>query len=132
LANFRRKLDADASVVVLDPMAKAQYSRRLNDLRDEHQDAERCNDLGRVANAQQEIEALTGELSTSLGLGGRSRRFASNAERARVAVSKRIKAAIAQIRDLNPDLGRHLAASVATGNFCSYRPDPRHPIDWQF
>jgi hypothetical protein len=118
--------------VVLDPKARAQYSRRLNDLRDEHQDAERCNDLGRVANAQQEIEALTGHISTSLGLRGRSREFTSTAERARVAVSKRIKATIAQIRDLNPDLSRHLATSIATGNFCSYRPDPKHPIDWQF
>jgi len=132
LANSIRKPDADASVLVLDPKAKAQYSRRLNDLRAEHQDAERCNDLGRVASAQEEIEALTEQLSTSLGLGGRSRQFPSNAERARVAVSKRIKATIAQIRDLNPDLSRHLASSVSTGNFCSYRPDPKHPIDWQF
>jgi hypothetical protein len=60
------------------------------------------------------------------------RGFASNAERARVAVSKRIKAAIGLIRDLNAELGHHLGAAVATGNFCSYRPDPQHPIDWQF
>jgi tetratricopeptide (TPR) repeat protein len=117
---------------MLDPKAKAQYAQGLNDLRAELQDAERCNDLGRVAKVQKEIEEITTALSASLGLGGRSRHFASNAERARVAVSKRIRAAITQIRELNPDLGRHLAASVGTGNFCSYRPDPKHPIDWQF
>ena len=123
---------AVSAAEMLDPKAKAQYAHRLNDLRAELQDAERCNDPGRVAKAQSEIEALTTLLSTSLGLGGRSRQFASNAERARVAVSKRIKAVITQIRDLNPDLGRHLAAAVATGNFCSYRPEPKDPIDWQF
>jgi tetratricopeptide (TPR) repeat protein len=125
-------VDHTALEKVLDPKARAQYARRLADLREEYRDAERCNDLGRSAKTQQEIEEITSELSASLGLGGRPRGFASNAERARVAVSKRIKAAIGQIRDLNAELGRHLGAAVATGNFCSYRPDPQHPIDWQF
>jgi tetratricopeptide (TPR) repeat protein len=125
-------VDHTAVEKVLDPKARAQYARRLADLREEYRDAQRCNDLGRSAKTQQEIEQITSELSASLGLGGRPRGFASNAERARVAVSKRIKAAIGQIRDLNAELGRHLSAAVATGNFCSYRPDPQHPIDWQF
>jgi hypothetical protein len=120
------------AVEVLDPKARAQYAHRLDDLREEYRDAERCNDLGRSAKTQQEIEEITRELSASLGFGGRRRGFASNAERARVAVRKRIRAAIGQIRDLNAELGRHLSAAIATGNFCSYRPDPQHPIDWQF
>jgi tetratricopeptide (TPR) repeat protein len=125
-------VDYTALEKVLDPKARAQYARRLDDLREEYRDAQRCNDLGRSAKTQQEIEQINSVLSASLGLGGRPREFASNAERARVAVSKRIKAAIGQIRDLNAELGRHLGAAVATGNFCSYRPDPQHPIDWQF
>jgi hypothetical protein len=28
-------------------------------------------------------------------------------------------------------LGRHLAATIRTGRYCSYTPDPRVPIAWQ-
>jgi hypothetical protein len=30
----------------------------------------------------------------------------------------------------NPSLGRHLAATIRTGRYCSYGPDPRAPITW--
>jgi len=31
-----------------------------------------------------------------------------------------------------PSLGYQLAASMKTGYFCSYRPDPEHPVAWKF
>jgi hypothetical protein len=30
-----------------------------------------------------------------------------------------------------PRVGRHLAATVRTGRYCSYTPDPRAPIAWE-
>jgi tetratricopeptide (TPR) repeat protein len=50
-------------------------------------------------------------------------------ERARSAVTKRIKAELRKIAAQNPALGRHLAAAIRTGARCSYRPEP--PVTWQ-
>jgi hypothetical protein len=107
---------------VLDAQAKAAYRRRLIELREELEDAERCNDLGRVERLSAELEALTDQLRAATGLGGRSRRASSNADRVRVAVTRRIRAAIAQIEKHHPPLGAHLAATIHTGYFCSYGP----------
>ena len=65
-----------------------------------------------------------------MGLGGRARKAPSDAERARVNVTKAIKAALARIRDQRPALWRHLANTIRTGTFCSYAPDPRVPTTW--
>jgi tetratricopeptide (TPR) repeat protein len=115
---------------VLDSQARANYRRQISELRAELAEAERFNDLGRVAKLDGEIDDLETHLVGATGLGGRVRRSTSDAERARVAVTKRIKAAIAQIREVDDHLGRHLATSIVTGNFCCYRPDLANRIDW--
>jgi hypothetical protein len=51
-------------------------------------------------------------------------------ERARLAVTKGIKSALARVARAHPALGRHLMTTVRCGYFCSYLPDPRHPIRW--
>jgi non-specific serine/threonine protein kinase len=66
-----------------------------------------------------------------VGLGGRDRLAASTAERARINVTRAIKAALARIQEHSPALGRHLARTVRTGIYCSYAPDPRFPSAWQ-
>ena len=53
-----------------------------------------------------------------------------HAERARVAVTKAIKAALDKIAANHEPLGAHLAATIRRGYFCAYVPDPRHPIVW--
>lgn len=50
--------------------------------------------------------------------------------RARVNVTRAIKAAVERVSEHSPDLGRHLSATVRTGTFCAYEPDPRVPIAW--
>jgi hypothetical protein len=54
-----------------------------------------------------------------------------SAERARLTVTKAIKAALAKICAHHPTLGQHLTATIRRGCFCSYTPDPRHPIYWE-
>ncbi|HWN58512.1 MAG TPA: hypothetical protein VNO74_10450, partial [Methylomirabilota bacterium] len=115
---------------ILDLEARAQYKRRLGDLREEIELAQRANDPGRTESARAEFEAIAEQLHVASGLGGRSRRAASHRERARVMVTKRIKAAIESIRASNPALGKHLASSIRTGNVCTY--SPIEPTDWQF
>ena len=114
---------------ILDTQAKAAYRRRMADLRSELEDAEACNDPGRASAARAELEAITEQLSEAIGLAGRSRRASSSADRVRVAISRRIRAAIAQIAKEHPSLGAHLASSIRTGYFCSY--EPADTLVWQ-
>jgi hypothetical protein len=111
--------------------AKAAYKARLAELRAELEEAERCNDPVRTANARAERDFLVGELARAVGLGGRDRRAASHAERARLNATRAIRRAMANLARANPALGRHLAATVRTGRYCSYTPDPRAPITWE-
>jgi hypothetical protein len=59
---------------ILDPAARAAYKRRLEDLRDELEEAEGFNDTGRAERARQEIDFLSTEIARGIGLGGRARR----------------------------------------------------------
>jgi non-specific serine/threonine protein kinase len=117
---------------ILDSRAKAEYKQRIEELRNELDEAERFNDSYRAANARSEMGAIAGQLAAAVGLGGRDRRASSGAERARSAVTKRIKEAIKRIAEVVPPLGRHLAARIKTGYFCSYNPHPDRPVAWKF
>jgi hypothetical protein len=116
---------------VLDSAAKAAYRSRISELQEEIDEAEDFNDPGRADRAKSELEALVGQLSGAVGLGGRDRKAASVAERARVSVTKTIKDALKRISENDPALGSHLVSTIKTGTFCSYTPDPRVPVEWQ-
>ncbi len=104
---------------LLDVRAKAEYARRLAELRAELEEGQRFNDSERVSRAQCEMDLLAEQLAAAVGLGGRNRRAGSQAERARSAVTKRLKDSIQKIAEAMPLLGRHLGARVKTGYFCS-------------
>jgi hypothetical protein len=117
---------------ILDAQAKAEYKRRLEDLQGNLEDAERFNDPERAAKARDEMATIANQLASALGLGGRDRRTGSETERARSAVTKRIKGSINRIIEIIPPLGRNLAVQVKTGYFCSYNPNPDHLVTWKF
>jgi len=121
-----------AGIPVLDAQAKAEYKCRLNELRQDLNEAERFNDPPRRTEVQNEIQVITDRLAFAVGLGGRDRKTSSDAERARSAVTKCIKKAIQKIGDAIPSLGYHLAARIKTGYFCSYNPHPERPVAWKF
>jgi len=125
-----RRGDGDAGAL-LDPQAKREYRARLEDLRAEIEEAEDFNDPERAARAREEMEFIARELSSAVGLGGRDRKAASNAERARVNVTRAVKGVIRRIAAEDESLGRELETTVHTGYFCRYEPDPRHPVTWQ-
>jgi tetratricopeptide (TPR) repeat protein len=116
---------------LLDRSAKAAYKARLDALREELEEAERFNDPTRAAKASAERDFLVAELARAVGLGGRDRRAASHAERARLNVTRAIRAAMAKLARANPSLGGHLSSTIRTGRYCSYTPDPRAPIAWE-
>jgi class 3 adenylate cyclase len=115
---------------ILDSQAKGEYRRRLEDLREELEEAERFNDRERAARAREEMEFLTEEIARATGLGGRDRQVGSAAERARLNVTMAIKGALKRIAENDAALGRYLAGTIKTGSLCSYTPDPRSPVAW--
>ena len=117
---------------VLDTQAKLEYRQRLEDLREELAEAERFNDIERATKAREEMDLVTEELARATGLGGRDRRAASSAERARLNATMAIKSALKRITENSPSLGRYFAATVKTGRFCCYSPDPAARVDWAF
>ena len=121
-ANPVRRPDPGDAGELLDRQARDSYQRRLEDLRDTLAEAESLGDGHRAARAREEIELLGDELSRAVGLGGRDRRAGAAAERARVAVQRRVRDAIRRIEEAMPEVGRHLQWAVRTGAFCSYRP----------
>ncbi|MBO0773775.1 MAG: ATPase, partial [Actinobacteria bacterium] len=114
---------------LLDPQARQAYRQRLRELAEEADQADAAADAGRSAKIAAEREFLVAALTEAYGLGGRVRRAGSPAERARTAVTARIKDAIRRIGAAHPALGRHLSRSVRTGTFCSYEPE--QPVSWQ-
>ena len=114
----------------LDPQAKAEYRRRVEDLRADIAEAESWNDPERAARAREELEFLAHELSGAVGLGGRDRKAASASERARLSVTRAIRSAMDRLRELDAALGAHLDATIRTGTYCAYIPDPRAPVHW--
>ncbi|MCO8275419.1 AAA family ATPase [Actinoplanes sp. TRM 88003] len=96
-------LDRVADEPVLDATALRAYRRRLADV----EGAER--------------ERLRDEVRRATRPGGAARPLSpGNAERARKAVSARIRDAIRRIEAVHPELGRHLDRTVRTGHLCCY------------
>jgi hypothetical protein len=117
---------------MLDEQAKVAYRHRLSELREELEVAKELGNVGRAEKTEQEIDALTSELSRAVGLGGRNRRAMSASERARQSVAKTIKSVLERIAQSDAQLGDILSRSIRTGTFCSYQPDPVFPIAWEF
>ncbi len=109
---------------LLDRAALRSYRTRLRELDLEIADAQDAANLGRLDRLQREHDAVTTELRTALGLGGRQRGFGSSAERARTSVRKAITRAIDVIAEHDAQLGAELRSSVVTGAACRYQPRP--------
>ena len=124
-------VDSGDAGEVLDAQARSAYRRRLEDLREELAEAQAFNDRFRAGRLQEEMEAIAGELARGMGLGGRARKAASQAERARLNVTRAIGTAVKKIAARDAALGRYLEASVHTGIFCSYAPLPGAPVVWK-
>ena len=107
---------------ILDEEAKRQYRARILTLREALEEAEAWNDPGRAAGARAELEAIEQELANAVGLGGRDRRAAAAAERARVNVQRRLKDAIRRIGEVDAELAQYLEQHVRTGAYCTFSP----------
>jgi hypothetical protein len=107
----------------LDQQARRAYEHRIRDLQEDIDEARDLNDPARAERAEAELDALVQQLAEAFGLSGRSRVTGSAAERARSAVSWRIRAAIRHAAEVHPEFARHVQNAVRTGIWCAYRPE---------
>jgi hypothetical protein len=106
---------------LLDARTRGEYRARLVDLRDDLAEAERRSDLAWIDRLRTESDAIQAELSRAFSRGGKARRTGLAAERARSAVTRRVREAIARIAEHDARLGEHLEWAVRTGTTCVYR-----------
>ena len=117
--------DPGVDAAGLEPAPASPSVRALiGELRDELAEARAFNDPERAARAGAQLEALADELvARSAG--------AAAAERARVNVTRALKAALRRIGEHEPELGRLLGRTIRTGTTCAYQPDPDAPLLWE-
>ena len=123
--------DAGDAGELLDARARGAYRRRLTEIEEDIEEAAACGDVQRAAQADAERDVLVRELSRAVGLRGRERRAGSSSERARSAVTRAVRHAMARIQEHHAPLGAHLEHAVRTGTFCVYLPDLRVPVAWR-
>ena len=115
---------------VLDERARSAYRQRLARLAEELAAADRAGDASRSEELQAERQAVLAELRRATGLAGRARQVSPEAERARVNVTRTLRATLDRISRTAPRAGAHLQASIRTGGACRYEPGPGGPIGW--
>lgn len=115
---------------LLDSRAKAAYRARVVALQEEIDEAESFNDPERAARAREELAFVARELAGAIGLHGRDRKAGSDAERARVNVTRAIRTALKRVSEHDAVLGRRLGSAIRTGTFCVYEPAPGEEPVW--
>lgn len=116
---------------VLDRQAREAYRRRIEDLRDQIEEADAHGDHERASRAREELDFIADELHRQIRGDGSSRTVPDATERARVNVSRAIRASIAKIAEQDASLGHHLDRDIRTGTYCSYVPDPSAAPTWR-
>lgn len=116
---------------LLDRQAREAYRRRIEDLRDEIEEADAHADHERASRARDELNFIADELHRQVRGDGASRTVPDATERARVNVSRAIRASIAKIAEHDVSLAHHLDRDIHTGTYCSYVPDPAATPSWR-
>ncbi len=124
----RRRL-GDAGELV-DAQARTAYRHRIEALRAEIDDALGTGAEEHAEALQAELDQLVAQLAQAFGLGGRSRRASSAAERARLNVTRALRAATAKLAESVPEAGTVLDRRLRTGLYCAYEPDEADDVRW--
>jgi hypothetical protein len=121
---------SDAAGDLLDHRAVDSYRKRLADLSTERLEAEKAADSARLLVIEGEYDALVAELQSGTAAAGRRRSFANHpSERARKAVTARIRDAVRRLDADLPELAAHLDRMLITGVQCRYRGDALWLVD---
>jgi tetratricopeptide (TPR) repeat protein len=122
-------MSENVTEIVIDQKAKADYEKKIKRLLIQIEDAQEFNNTEQIEKLQMEYNTLLDHLSASLGMGRKPRAKGSSVEKARSAITWRIRNVIKKIKTSHPKLAMHLSKSINTGTFCSYHPEVH--IDWE-
>ncbi|MFD2098712.1 tetratricopeptide repeat protein [Flagellimonas iocasae] len=111
---------------MIDDQAMKEYKSKLRSLKVDISDAEEMGMYQKADALQEEYEALVEHLSQVTGLSNKIRKTGSSVEKARAAVTWRIRSSIKKIEKVHPKLAKHLTNSIKTGTCCSYEPETPH------
>lgn len=143
-ADLMGVVDSTTDTELVDDVARDAYSARIRELErtiaantatsnttgsDGAAATNETADHAALDDVRQELDVLRAHLKSGIGLGGRARKLAAPSERARSAVTQRLKAAIKRVAESHPAMAEHLQQCLRTGTFCSYVP-PRS-LEWQ-
>lgn len=111
----------------LDGAARTAYRARIEELRSEVGDALAAGNDDVAMQKQEELDRFVSELAAAFGLGGRERHVGSVPEKARLNVTRALRAAIGKIAEVVPVAAGALDRDVRTGLYCAYEPagEPR-------
>ncbi len=113
-------------VALADEQALKDFRKRIAALEADISDAQEMGDLNRAMALNEEYDALIEHLSQITGMSQKTRKSGSTLEKARTAITWRIRFAIKKIENVHPQLAKHLSRSIQTGTYCSYRPETPH------
>ncbi|MFI5844541.1 hypothetical protein ACIA8K_33075 [Catenuloplanes sp. NPDC051500] len=116
---------------LLDAAARRAYQRRLTELEERLDAADRAGDVAGATEVTRERAALVTELRAATGTAGRPRRQSAEAERARVNATRAIGVVLRRLDAVVPLAAAHLRASVRTGGRFRYQPAPGGPRRWR-
>jgi tetratricopeptide (TPR) repeat protein len=123
-------MEADKGVEILDDQARKEIQEKIRILTEDLEEAEVQQNYEQISKLRQEYDTLVDHLSASLGKGGRSRNVGSSVEKARSAITWRIRSSTKKMEPIHPKLSRHLSNSIKPGTYCTYQPES--VPDWEF
>ena len=128
-AGLDRRTLGDAGEL-LDAQARRSYRLRIEELRADIADAISAGADDKAELLQSELDLLVSQLAEAFGMGGRARRAASAAERARLNVTRALRSAISKLSGALPEAGTVLERRVRTGLYCAYEPLEGDDVRW--
>ena len=118
-------LDVEGTSVI-DGKAMKDYKGKILSLQTYIANAEELGNTAKAEQLREEYEILLEHLSQVTGMSSKIRKTGSSLEKARSAVTWRIRSSIKKIEKVHPKLAKHLSNSIKTGTFCSYVPEAPH------
>lgn len=111
---------------MIDDRAMKAYKEKIRSLKINICDAEEMGFTQKADELKEEYDALMEHLSQVTGLDNKIRKTGSSIEKARAAVTWRVRSSIKKIEKVHPQLAKHLTNSIKTGTCCSYEPETQH------
>ncbi len=113
---------------ILDPDTKKEYKKRLEEIEEELEEANKNNDIGKDETLEEEKQKILDELKKATTIKGKHRPFSDDQEKARKMITEAIRRFLKVIEKRDKNLYNHFKESIKTGNMFCYIP--AQPTNW--